>query len=110
MSVLGAGKVDRTQAADYTGQVGAEAVAVIALMAATPALDDRMRLLERLYEAAHPVVGGQAAETIACLPAPASDGGPEWRGWRRETHLPASLRGVVAALWRAWRVSRSARR
>ena len=44
-------------------------------MAATPDLMDRMRLLERLYDVVEPLVGGQAAETVACLPAPGM------RGW-----------------------------
>jgi hypothetical protein len=44
-------------------------------MVVTPDLVDRMRLLEQLYEAVLPHVGGQAAETVACLPAPGM------RGW-----------------------------
>lgn len=44
-------------------------------MAATPDLVDRMRLLERLYDVVLPLVGGQAAETVACLPTPGM------RGW-----------------------------
>jgi hypothetical protein len=43
-------------------------------MAATPDLPTRHAMLANLYDAVHPLVGGQAAEVIACIPAP--DCGP----------------------------------
>jgi hypothetical protein len=46
------------------------ALAVLKRMAATPDLAERHPMLRGLYHAVEPVVGGQAAETVACLPAP----------------------------------------
>jgi hypothetical protein len=43
---------------------------VLDRMATTPDLGARMTLLDDLYEAVVDKVGGQAAETIACLPYP----------------------------------------
>lgn len=47
-------------------------------MAATPYLDDRLRLLENLHDAVEPVIGGDAAETLWCLP------GQGFIGWTTE--------------------------
>lgn len=52
----------------------AEAGAVLDRMAATPVLADRMRMLRELIDAVVPVAGGQAAETLWCLPAPGFSG------------------------------------
>lgn len=49
---------------------GETADRVLDRMAATPDLDERVELLDELYDAVLPAVGGQAAETVACLPAP----------------------------------------
>jgi hypothetical protein len=54
------------------------AASVLDEMTATPDLVDRMRLLKRLYEVVLPLVGGQAAETVACVPAPGM------RGWEEQ--------------------------
>lgn len=51
-------------------QVMDAAEMVLTCMAATPDLDVRMELLENLYDAVYPLVGGQAAEVLATLPAP----------------------------------------
>jgi hypothetical protein len=50
--------------------LGQEADDVLSAMAALPDLDDRMALLPALGDAVYPVVGGQAAETVFCLPWP----------------------------------------
>lgn len=47
-------------------------------MAATPDLDARLRLLEKLYDAVEPVIGGQAGEALWCLP------GQGFVGWTTE--------------------------
>lgn len=39
-------------------------------MASTPDLPERHAMLADLYDAVHPLVGGQAAEVLACIPAP----------------------------------------
>jgi hypothetical protein len=51
-------------------QVMNAAESVLKRMAATANLDERMDLLEELYDAVYPLVGGQAAEVLATLPAP----------------------------------------
>jgi hypothetical protein len=53
-----------------------EAVAgpVLDRMADTPNLDARMRMLDGLIDAVKPIVGGQAAESLWCLPAPGFSG------------------------------------
>jgi hypothetical protein len=43
---------------------------VLERMTATADLDERMDLLRDLYDAVYPLVGGQAAEVLATLPAP----------------------------------------
>jgi hypothetical protein len=58
------------------------ATSVLARMAATADLDERMDLLRDLYDAVYPLVGGQAAEVLATLPAPG------WYGWDRFPPVP----------------------
>lgn len=65
----------RPRWSDGTG-LGHEAGDVLDRMAATPDLPARMRLLEDLYAVVEPIVGGQAAELVACLPA------PDMAGWQ----------------------------
>jgi hypothetical protein len=43
----------------------------------------RFELLDDLYEAVLPVVGGQAAETIACIPYPSLSVGELEEAWRK---------------------------
>ncbi len=52
------------------------AEAVLNRMAKEEDLPARMRLLEELYNVVEPIVGGQAAESLACLPSPGMTG---WR-------------------------------
>jgi len=48
---------------------------VLERMATEPALVVRASMLAELYDVVEPVVGGQAAELLACLPSPG------WLGW-----------------------------
>jgi hypothetical protein len=63
---------------------------VLDRMAATPDLQARMRLLEELCDVVLPIVGGQAAEVLPCLPA------PDMVGWLSEHQYSA---GIAAARW-----------
>jgi hypothetical protein len=53
--------------------VGVAADVILDRMAVTPDLGDRMAFLDDLYESVVDKVGGQAAETIACLPYPKTE-------------------------------------
>lgn len=71
---------------------------VLDRMATTQDVGARSVLLLDLYEAVVPHVGGQAAETLACLPYR-----PGFRGWDDDLYLPNSFPKLVRALWRARR-------
>ncbi len=63
---------------------------VLDRMAGMPDLPARMRLLEDLYDVVLPLVGGQAAETVACIPA------PDMVGWQLLAEHPYGI-GIAAA-------------
>ena len=76
---------------------------VLDRMADTTDVVARAALLEELYDAVYPHVGGQAAEVLACVPL--ANGR---RGWSGERYLPASFPKLVRTVWRAWHESRAA--
>lgn len=70
--------VDNTDLPEAERTLVAAAHGPLCEMAATPDLDARLRLLEKLYDAVEPVIGGQAAEALWCLP------GQDFVGWTTE--------------------------
>lgn len=107
VELVASGARDRIVSGGPGGVLPAAAVDVARQMTRTTSLDEQMLLLERLFWSVVDVVGDQAAEVVGRLPAPASDGGPQWCGWTRETYLPGSVFGAARALWRAWRRSKA---
>lgn len=77
---------------------------VLNRMVATETVQQRAALLEDLYDAVYPHVGGQAAETLACVPL--ADG---MCGWSNERRWPSSFSKLARMAWQAWRESRTAR-
>jgi hypothetical protein len=73
---------------------------VLDRMACTTQIEHRAQMLRELYESVEPHVGGQAAETLACVPY-----APGQRGWSDERYLPNSFPKLVRTLWRAWRAA-----
>lgn len=86
--------------------LGAIAWPVLERIAAEPVLAARTVLLEELYEAVEPVVGGQAAEAIACLPSPGYIG---WDSLRERGDWYAELPVSPAGAWAAIRTAALAR-
>jgi hypothetical protein len=76
---------------------------VLDRMAVAATVQQRASLLENLADAVYPHVGGQAVETLHCLPL--ADGR---LGWSSEKRLPSTFAGLVRHGWRAWRESRAA--
>jgi hypothetical protein len=74
---------------------------VLDRMAATGTAEERAGLLEDLFDAVVPQVGGQAAEVLACIPL-----APGLRGWDGGLYLPSSFPKLVRVLWRARRAVR----